>query len=829
MRNRFVSRAVLSVLFILLALSSSAQNEDRASGNISGRVVDSLTRKPVEYVAIGLWNQATNKVVNGTTTDSTGAFTLQDIADGKYKMQLEFIGYKKSELKITVSKEKPQVVLEELKLASKQTALNEVTVTGEKALIENKIDKLIYNADRDITSQSGVAADVLKKVPMVSVDVDGNVELQGNANIRFLINGKPSVIFGSNIADVLQSIPANQIQSIEVITSPGAKYDAEGTGGIINIILKKSSAQGVNGNISLSAGTRLENSSLNLNARKGKFGVNAFFSGNAQLVSTTLNSMNRTSQDSAGTSHLLQNGKSDFDRHGFETGIGFDWDITAKDNINGSLAYDYFGTDNTGSAKRTSVSRNVFGNLISDESDSIQTSNKFFEHAFDYEIGYKRKFKKEDQELELIYNASLGTNYNRYEETEKQISSEIISGSSHGNNPGIENETNIELNYTHPVAEDVTLETGAKTETIHVHSASDVYLLGGYGIYDFSSDQSSFLDFKRNVYAGYLSFNFALFDALKIQAGGRSEYTEAKANFSNVGNVNLTPYNTIVPSVVLSHKFKKERTLKFSYTRRIERPDYGDMNPFLNASDPKNITTGNPNLRPEIGDKAELSYSKSFVKGGNITTTLFLRNNTDDIQPYTRFYPQYKAGDSTYTNVSVRIRENIGYEHNYGLSVFASVPVSKKINLRANVNCFQRYIYTGISSVGNVEGFNYRTNLNATYQVDSTLTIELFGNLNSKRVNAQGTFPSFTTYNFALRKQLFHKKGSIALTATNFFDEYVNQETNLHGDNFTLLNTRQLPYRSFGINFTYKFGKLEFKKEKQEEDINLTNPPGNEK
>ena len=216
-----------------------------------------------------------------------------------------------------------------------------------------------------------------------------------------------------------------------------------------------------------------------------------------------------------------------------------------------------------------------------------------------------------------------------------------------------------------------------------------------------------------------------------------------------------------------------------------------------------------------------------MAKKGNITTTLFFRGNTNDIQSYTRYYPTYKIGDSTYTNVAITSRENIGHENNYGLNIFASVPIGEKFNIRTNISGFQRYIFTGISSAGDIHGFNYRANMNVSYQLSSTLIIEAFGNFNSRRINAQGMMPSFTTYNFAFRKQLFHKNASIALTATNFLNEYVNQKTSLTGDNFTLENLRQLPYRSFGINFTYKFGKLEFKKEKEAEDINLTNPQGN--
>lgn len=829
--NLFKRTAGLAILFFLFSFPSEAQNENSAAGKITGRIIDSLSGEPIEYATISLFTQHENKVVNGTTADSKGAFKLTNVSVGTYKMIIDFIGYKRIEKNnVVVSAENSSVNMGIIKISSKQTTLTEVTVTGEKNLIVNKIDKMVYLAEKDITSQSGVAADVLKKVPQVSVDVDGNVELQGNSSIRFLINGKPSVLFGSNVADVLQSIPASQVQSIEIITSPGARYDAEGTGGIINIILKKSNAHGINGNISLSGGTRLENGSLNLNARKGKFGVNVFFSGNAQLLSATINAMDRLSKDTTTLSRLLQTGKSDFSRNGYQSGVGFDWDITPKDNITGTFGYDYFGNSNTGSANRETLLSGVSGNRLSDINDVINTSNKFHEYAYDWELAYKKKFKKEDHVLEVLFNSSNGNIYSYYEQTQKHLSPDAIFNSSYGNNPGIENETNIEVNYSMPLGKDVVFETGAKTGMDHENSKSDVYLLNtSSGIYDFNVAQSSSLDFKRIVYAGYLSATFKLFKILDIKTGFRDEYTEAKVDFSNAGIVHIKPYNTVIPSMVISRTFKCDQTLKISYTHRIERPEYRDMNPFINVNDPNNISTGNPNLHPEIGDKIELGYNRTFKKGATINPTIFYRGNMDDIQSYTVYYPLYKIGDSTYTNVAISTRENIGREDNYGLNLFASIPVSKKINLRSNISCFERYIKTGIVTGGNIHGINYRANLNASYQLSSTMIIELLGNFNSPRINAQGTMPSFTTYNFAFRKQLFHKKGSIAITATNFFDKYVNQKTELAGQNFTISNTRQLPYRSFGFNFTYKFGRMEFKNENAMEDINLTNPPGNEK
>ena len=266
---------------------------------------------------------------------------------------MEFIGYRSRKLgPVTIGDR--SLSLGNIPLAKTVDEMQSVTVTAARGFVENKIDKMVFNAEKDITSQSGVATDVLKKVPMVSVDVDGNVELMGNPNILFLINGRPSSIFGNNLADALQSIPASQIKSIEVITSPGAKYDAEGTGGIINIILKENKLNGINGNVSATAGTRLENGSFNFNARHGGFGLNAFFSGNAQLPSTTLNSSTRNSYDSSGnsTTSLLQNGSSRFHRNGYESGLGFDWSIDQKNNLSGNIGYDNFGNNSRGSVQQ---------------------------------------------------------------------------------------------------------------------------------------------------------------------------------------------------------------------------------------------------------------------------------------------------------------------------------------------------------------------------------------------------------------------------------------------------------------------------------------------
>ncbi len=814
---------VCSVLLLTGTLSYSQKNISAGgTARLSGKIVDSVTSQPIDYATVTLFIDGNDRPVSGTTSNSKGFFSIENIAPGNYHAVIDFVGYR-SKLKsgILITSNSASLNLGIIVLAVNAQTLAGVTVTGQKNLIENKIDKMVYNAEKDITSQGGVATDLLKKIPMISVDVDGNVELQGNANIRFLINGKPSSIFGNNLADALQSIPASQIKSIEVVTSPGAKYDAEGTGGIINIILKDSKIQGINGNINISGGTRLENGSLNLNARKNNFGINAYFSGNAQLPSTTLNSLNRNAFDSTGklAGNLTQNGQSTFQRNGFETGLGLDWSINKKNNITAGLGYDHFGYHSNGFFNQGQIAYDSVGNMLSNQLSLVHSINQFRGQSLDWNINYKKTFSREGQELNMLYNSSYGTNNSDFSQNQHNAAGDSLFSGSQSNNKGIDRETDFQLDYEQPLSEKVKLETGAKISIRKITSNTDVYdLSAGNGLLNYDTSQSNALEYNRNIYAGYASLSFPLFHFFDIKSGLRYERTHTEAQFSKAADTQIPDYNTWAPSMVVSHSFKSNETLSASYTKRIQRPGYRALNPYINASDPKNITTGNPLLQPEIGNNYQLSYSKPFEKGGSLNVVLFYRRSSDDIQPYIVYYPTYKIGDSVYTNVSVNTSENIGVENNYGLNIYGSIPFTSKLNVRTNLAFFDRYIVNKINPGSNITSFNYRVNINATYQLNDNFVMELFGNFNSPRNEVQGRFPSFTSYNFAFRKQLWHKKGSIGFTTTNPFNKYVNQTTSVSGQGFVLNSTRQLPYRSFGISFMLKFGKLEFKKEKEKDN-----------
>lgn len=815
---------IFLALLILCFFSYPVFSQSPNTGKISGKVMDG-SQKPIEYATITLKDK-TGKTVNGTVTNAKGVFEIKAVATGIYIMSIDFIGYTTYQAdSIKIDNNNSQVTLNTISLISSKQTLKEVVVTSKAPIIENKIDKIVYNAANDITAQGGVAIDVLKKVPMVSVDIDGNVELQGSSSIRFLINGKPSSMFGNNLADALASIPASQIKSIEAITTPGAKYDAQGTGGIINIILKDSKVQGYNGSISIGAGTRLENASVNLNVRHNNFGVNAFFSGNAQLRSHTPNQYSRISSDTAGKRNITleQDGYSEFKRNGFQSGIGFDYAINKKNNLSGSLGFNHNENDGYGITNQQQLTKDYTGASLGNILSTRNSLSHSGSNNFDWQLNYKKKFKKEGQELDIAYNSVAGNPNAHYSQEQTYTGQPNPYTGSYSDNPGKDRETEIGIDYAHPVTDEFLIETGLKTVWNDINSSADVFALNAAtNKYSVDPKQSYTLQYSRKIYAGYLSTNFSIGKALSVKAGFRVEHTDTKIDFPGT---NIPSYNSYVPSVIFSHKFENGNVIKLAYSHRIERPDYREINPFQNLSDPYNITTGNPLLKPEIGDNFELGFNHSFEKGGSIYISIASRFNSDDIKPYTVYYPTYKIGDSLYSNVSVSTRMNIGLENRTGLNISGSIPVTRQLNLRTNIFLSNRRIVNKLVSNNVTNGFDGRINLNASYQLPHDLALEGFVNYNSSVNNIQGKQPQFISYTFAFRKFWLNKKASIGFTATNPFSKYITQETTIVAANYNSINIRQVPYQSFGISLSYKFGKLEFKKSKEDDNSFLSNPP----
>jgi len=318
------------------------------TGKITGTILDANSGAAVEYATVVL-TDLESKQIDGSLTNAKGQFKLQEVKLGSYFLKISFVGY--AELTtdtITLTKSNPDFDLEEIKLEPAALALETVTVSAEKSLYENKVDKVVYNAEKDITNKVGDATDVLRKTPMLSVDLDGNVELRGSRNIQILLNGRPSGLFANSVKDALKSIPSDQIKSVEVITSPSAKYDGEGSAGIINIVTKKKSIEGISGSINTAISNRTNNTNVSLSAAKGRFGVSGGGYGWWTLPRDATTLFERTDNSTDITSILSTSGVAESESFGYNGNFGAFYDLNAYNTINSTIRFNGYQTDNVG-------------------------------------------------------------------------------------------------------------------------------------------------------------------------------------------------------------------------------------------------------------------------------------------------------------------------------------------------------------------------------------------------------------------------------------------------------------------------------------------------
>ena len=554
--------AILFLLFFSVSIYAQSTPVLKGNGQIVGIVLGNDTQSPIEYATVILYRNGTKNAIGGATANDKGIFKITDLPNGIYKIDIEFVGYKTLSIdKIEIDNAHLNINVNTINLVKSKSTLTEVTVKSSAKTIDNKIDKMVFNAEKDISAQNGVATDLLKKIPMVSVDIDGNVQLAGTSSIRFLINGKPSVAYGSNINEVLQSIPASEIKTVEVITNPGAKYDADGLGGIINIVLKQNKTKGYNGNISTSVGTRIENGSINLAARNNNFGASLFIATNARLIAATPMTMARTTVDSLNKSYnyLQQEGSSDVKRQGMHSGLNLDWTYLKKNSFNASFGLNGFGTDATGYNNQILTSQPFGGAIVPNALLHNVTNNSFSENSnYNFGANYKRTFDKEGREFELAYSASnIGNakfNINSGAMQYDAVTQKLIYGSTNLNATK-ETESEFKFDYSEPISDNVKLNLGSKITNLGIASATNVFLQTSSQSLKQNNSLSNTLDYKQHVVAVYSELEFPIKDWVEVKLGGRFEQTNVNALFSKATQLVNPSYNNFVPSIFFKRKF----------------------------------------------------------------------------------------------------------------------------------------------------------------------------------------------------------------------------------------------------------------------------------
>ena len=601
-------KKILIICSLIFSINISAQlpsNTNLKTGSISGKVIDATTNETLPYVSIVI-KDTSNKITTGGITDDNGSFIIKQISEGESIVEIQFIGYKTEVKKISITRTNSRIDLGTIALKEEASKLDEVTIIAETSTVTQKIDRKVINVGKDLTSAGTTASELLNNVQSVSVDSQtGNISLRGNENVRVLVDGKPTNI---DAAQLLKQIPSTSIKSVELITNPSAKYNPEGMSGIINIVLHKNANLGFNGSVNtgLTVGENTRfNGSLDMNLKTGKvnffanYGINDGKSENYGKV-TRLD--NNSVQDflflDNGISHLLK--------------IGADIYLNEKNTIS-------FYTTQNKSDNTFRGNTMVYFNSILDTNSPMVVNGESNSAA--YNLNYTLDFEKKGHNLELE------ANYSNSDQPENTDYNELIDPNDLylNYNDIIENDrstTLLNIDYTNPLSENSKLELGAE---VRINDTKNNRVTTQLNV-----DNSSF-KYDRSIYSGYVNFN-QKFDKLSMQLGARLEQYEVDGAFvkgSEIANYTDEIFS-IYPSAFLTFNPSEKNQYQLSYSRRVDRPSIGQVNPIREWSTPQITSVGNPNLKPQFTNSFELNYTRQYEKG-SFTLGTFYRRVNDNI------------------------------------------------------------------------------------------------------------------------------------------------------------------------------------------------------
>jgi outer membrane receptor protein involved in Fe transport len=802
----------LILVLILAAASANGQNNrQQGSGVISGIVYERSTHTPLEAAAITLYKQSDSSLVTGTQTDVSGKFTLNNVPFGRYKLEANLVGYSIAVIKsITVNGQNPDINLDTIKLKEGTTTTEEIEVTAERGPLTIEPDKKVFNVSQDLINQSGSATDLLRNVPSVTVDVDGNVSLRGSGDVKILIDGKPSGLDGQNRAQILEQIPASSIESIELITNPSAKFEAEGNTGIINILTKRNVLLGYNGSVTLGTGTKDKyNGGISFSLKNNKINLSANY--NYRLFNMGMTGDNfRSSIFNDATSYMNQLSDASMRMNGQSGKISLEYFLTPKQSFTLSSNIRYRDRK-----RGETTTNNVLDELQNLSSFSI-TKNTGDSKGTDMEfaLNYNGMFgPKQTLTGEISYSHdndddNLNVNQQNFLANGNPDSNPFLQNTY---NKGIDEDFNAQLDYVHPFGKDSRLEAGIRG--IYRSSNDDF----NSEHYDYNTNTwiaDNNLDnhfvYKEQIYSAYASYTGKLKD-FGYQLGLRTEQTFSKGNLITTGETFDKQYLSFFPSINLSQQLSKSDEMQISYSRRINRPRLRFLNPYTDYSDPYNLRRGNPDLKPEYIDSYELSYVKYLGKS-TITPSIFVRNTHDAI---TRTYSLIDS------NTSLVTFDNVATELAYGTELIVVSQITPWLNVNGNISYFRNELKDNSNNT-NTSNYTWQGRIMSTARLPLGFSLQLAYNYTGEDVSTQGTTKPMQSLDAAIRKDFLNDKASLNFRISDIFNTQ-KFETVLSGTNFTQTYNRQRDSRTAFLTFTYKFGtpeKQQRNKRQNNEDEN---------
>ncbi|RYF19837.1 MAG: TonB-dependent receptor [Flavobacteriales bacterium] len=807
---RILKSRTIQITLLLLSLSFNLFAQTGGKAKITGVLKDAKTQETIPFATAVLIDKATAKNVKIAQTDVNGAFTMADLPTGTFTFKISFVGYQtmvRDNVAITAAT--GTLNFGDIKMnTAKGNILSEVTVTGQKQGMQMGIDKKIFAVDQSVISEGGSASDLLQNVPSVSTDMDGNVSLRGSSGVRVLIDGKPSLIAGGNVAQILQSIPASSIESVEVITNPSSKYDAEGQSGIINIVLKKNTKLGFNGSAAVTAGNRDNyNANTNLSFQNSKVNIYGNYSyryGNR--IGGGFQDITYKS-DTSRTAFLSQNTKSTSQDKGHNVKAGIDYYLAPKSVVSFSGGFNSRENDRNEYIDIRQLARNLSPVSYSNRNNVNQGSGS----SYDLNLDYSQKFKKPKEELTFNFGYSSGYNdndqaYNTTITNRNGTDVNINPSLQRIYNTGDNSNYNIQADYTLPVGKTGKIEAGYRSQirladnnqyADSVLTNTEIVIRNNELINDFNS--------KDQVHALYLNYQNQIKD-FGYQLGLRAEDARLDTHLEGyngnvlVGSDGNIRYRRLYPSVFLTQKLKGEQQVQLSYTRRVNRPRPWDTNPFLDVSEPFNYRQGNPNLLPEDVHSFELGYSKYFKKV-TLTSSLYFRQTNDVIQ---------RVRSTPVNGIITSTPQNLTNQINTGLELIGRFDLVKALNFTTNVNLYQaKFAGDTRFDIPTSSGFSWNANITANLTVAKDVSLQLRGDYRAPEVMAQGKRNAMYGIDGGAKYDFPNKKASLSFNVRDVFN--TRRWSMTTEDRATIVDfERQMQGTMGNLTFSYRFGKTTF-------------------
>jgi outer membrane receptor protein involved in Fe transport len=805
-------QAAASMLFLFISFLSFAQGGPGNKVKITGKVIDQDTKQPLEFATVTI-QTTDNNTVNGGLTDVNGQYNLE-VAPGTYNIKFDFISFKT----VTIpSKEiNSDTNLGVTPMAPDATLLQEVEIVAERSTVEIKLDKKVYNVGQDMIVKGGTVSDVLDNVPSVSVDVEGNVSLRGNESVTILIDGRPSSLAGANVADILRMLPADSVDKVEVITNPSARYDAEGGGGIINIVLKKGKAQGFNGSVTATTGDPANHGLMaNLNYRSENFNLFSNLAYNyRKSPGNSKTDSEYYDEDGNTTSFVNERRENTRERKGFNGTFGFEWFLDETITWTNSMSVRKSSGDNP--------TDTYYYNYRPDGSFDY-TRYRFNgedeeDENFQFSTNFIKKFNEDGHELRIDGSFAKNT------DDENARINDIIIGSLDPENDNSyertfnkenENRSLVQADYVLPFGEGSQFEAGYRGSFTDLTTDSRAEELTG-GVWNVNSNFTNLLEYKEKVNAFYTQYGSKL-GKFSYLLGLRWEDSNIDVNLLNKGEFNNKKYNNFFPSAFLAYEFSETSNASISYSRRINRPRGRWINPFSSLASNINIFTGNPDLNPAMTNSFDVGYLKRWTTL-TFNTSAYL-NITDDSYQFVRresgeFVTQEVNGVETSIPVILTTPINLAKEYRFGFEFTLNYNPYRWWRINGNFNFFRNQTdgdYTYTNYLGEVvtqnfdnTAYSWFTRVNSKINLPWKIDWQVNGMYMAPQNNAQGRTKDFISANTAISKDILKDKATITLNVSDIFNSRKRRMyTNLpQVDSYSEMQWR---VRQVTLSFTYRF------------------------